>query len=403
MSKKGGKGVRRSTTGGNQRLIGTAGNDILNASEGKGNNFLKGSKGNDLLFAGTRDQLFGDAGNDLLDACKGRGGNSLNGGSGNDVIWAGQGSDRLTGGQGADQFWIASRKFPARANTIEDFKPEDAIGVSKLAGVSSFADLTLKQQGKNTMIKAKGKPIAVLLGVARSSLASSNFVGLQPLPTLSISNSGVSERDTGVTSGTVQVTLNSRSKSPVTVDYRTVAGTATPEDNDYTPTSGTLTFAPGETSKTIAVNVINDTRNEFDETLSVVLGNPKNSVIINSQAQLSIIDNDVTVVKGIGVQSDGGGTSDVSIRYQYNLYNISSAGIYRADENSDNYAGKFSGALENFTGGVSEFVSLGSRNQFLKFDSLRACPKITSHFFRRSSSWLDDVIPERMNPASNKM
>ena len=38
---------------------------------------------------------------------------------------------------------------------------------------------------------------------------------------------------------------------------------------DYTATSGTITFAPGETSKTIDVSVMGDTEVEEDETLTV--------------------------------------------------------------------------------------------------------------------------------------
>ena len=54
------------------------------------------------------------------------------------------------------------------------------------------------------------------------------------------------------------VTLDPAAAQTVTVDYATADGTATAGD-DYTATSGTLTFDPGETSQTIAVPITDDT------------------------------------------------------------------------------------------------------------------------------------------------
>src|SRR5206468_3160364 len=67
------------------------------------------------------------------------------------------------------------------------------------------------------------------------------------------------------------VSLSQPSPQTVTVAFTTVDGSATTADNDYTPTSGTLTFAPGQTSQTITVNVVGDTTVESDETFTVNL------------------------------------------------------------------------------------------------------------------------------------
>ena len=64
---------------------------------------------------------------------------------------------------------------------------------------------------------------------------------------------------------------------PVTVEYRTVDGTAE-APADYTAASGTLTFEVGETARTVAVVVINDEDDEEEEeTLGLVLSNPVNA------------------------------------------------------------------------------------------------------------------------------
>lgn len=61
----------------------------------------------------------------------------------------------------------------------------------------------------------------------------------------------------------------------ILVDYTTVDGTATVANSDYVATSGTLTFAPGTTTRTITVTVVGDDDDEGDETFSIQLSNPR--------------------------------------------------------------------------------------------------------------------------------
>ena len=69
------------------------------------------------------------------------------------------------------------------------------------------------------------------------------------------------------------VTMSRASASTVTVDYATADGSAT-AGSDYTATSGTLTFAPGETAKTVSVPVLDDAHDEGEETFTLTLSNP---------------------------------------------------------------------------------------------------------------------------------
>ena len=80
---------------------------------------------------------------------------------------------------------------------------------------------------------------------------------------------------------TFTVSLSAPSTQPVTVTYATADGTAT-QGQDYVATSGTLTFAPGQTQQTITVSVTADPTNTTDETFFVVLQNPVNGVIPGS-------------------------------------------------------------------------------------------------------------------------
>ena len=66
---------------------------------------------------------------------------------------------------------------------------------------------------------------------------------------VSVSHAAVSEGNAGTVNAVFWVTLSSARSQPVTVSYATADGTA-PAGSDYQAASGTLTFAPGETSKT---------------------------------------------------------------------------------------------------------------------------------------------------------
>ena len=82
------------------------------------------------------------------------------------------------------------------------------------------------------------------------------------------------------TDGTVVLTVNlfPASSGTVTVDYATSDITAD-AGMDYTATSGTLTFMPGETSKTITVTLLNDTVYDDTERFRVTLSNPTGAAL----------------------------------------------------------------------------------------------------------------------------
>lgn len=87
------------------------------------------------------------------------------------------------------------------------------------------------------------------------------------------------------------VTLGSSSVFTVTVDYATVAGTATPGE-DYTNVSGTLRFPPGELTKVIAVPVSQDSQAEPNETVFLTLFNAVNATMTSDSAAATIVNDD---------------------------------------------------------------------------------------------------------------
>jgi uncharacterized repeat protein (TIGR01451 family) len=85
--------------------------------------------------------------------------------------------------------------------------------------------------------------------------------------------------------------LNTIAITTTTVDFQVTAGTAI-TGLDFTAISGTLTFLPGEMTKTITVPVMNDTLDENDETFGLTLSNVTNAVISGSNTTVITITDD---------------------------------------------------------------------------------------------------------------
>jgi PKD repeat protein len=114
-------------------------------------------------------------------------------------------------------------------------------------------------------------------------------------PVLTINDRTITEGDNGMMAVTYTVSLNTASGKPVTVDYTTIDGSAT-AGSDYTATNGKLTFAAGETTKTITVQVLGDSIDEFDENFGLNLNNATNATIGKGSSMTTIIDNDLPPV-----------------------------------------------------------------------------------------------------------
>jgi Calx-beta domain-containing protein len=112
-------------------------------------------------------------------------------------------------------------------------------------------------------------------------------------PHVSISDVTKREGRNNTTLFTFTVTLSAAYDEPVTVSYRTADGTATTSDGDYIAKTGTLTFAPGETTKTITIEVKGDSKKETDETFYLDLfGNSSNSLFTKNRGLGMILNDD---------------------------------------------------------------------------------------------------------------
>jgi Calx-beta domain/Bacterial Ig domain len=116
-------------------------------------------------------------------------------------------------------------------------------------------------------------------------------------PTVSISDTAVQEGNSGTRNAIFTVSLSTAISRTATVNYATQDGTAS-SPSDYTGGTGTVTFNPGETSKTISIPVNGDTTPENDETFKVNLSGPSQATIGTGSGTGTILDDDTVVTQG---------------------------------------------------------------------------------------------------------
>ncbi|MGH9281823.1 MAG: Calx-beta domain-containing protein, partial [Acidimicrobiales bacterium] len=127
------------------------------------------------------------------------------------------------------------------------------------------------------------------------------------------------------TNGTATFTIRLLNPVPqaVVVTAATEDGTAksTPGTQDYTPVAGqAVVFAPNETTKTVAVNIVDDNLDEANETFSLKLSNPFNAVIQDGTATGTIVDDDSPPSVGIPTDlnlsegNQGSATGDLAVK-----------------------------------------------------------------------------------------
>lgn len=110
-----------------------------------------------------------------------------------------------------------------------------------------------------------------------------------PPPSLKVGNASTTEG--GVL--TFTVSLSAASAKPVTVQYNTVNGTATAPGDYAAKALTTLTFAAGETSKTVQVQTVQDPTVEANETLKLHLASPAGATLAVADGTGTISNNDV--------------------------------------------------------------------------------------------------------------
>ncbi|MGK7935906.1 MAG: Calx-beta domain-containing protein, partial [Xenococcaceae cyanobacterium] len=206
-----------------------------------------------------------------------------------------------------------------KSNLIENFDPiEDVVDLKKFwLPDSNQVQILDSNQGVVIDLTDVNNQTIILKGISKSQLTANNFQGLPdadtvldnppntgeptpptaptpmpaPMPTISIDTTSVMEGDSGKSNAIFTVELSAVSEREITVNYNTVDGNAD-SMTDFVAKTGTLTFAPGETSKTISIEVNGDTTVEMSEDFYVELDNAVNASILDGRGDAIIVNDD---------------------------------------------------------------------------------------------------------------
>ncbi|CAN5853373.1 hypothetical protein BH11PSE3_BH11PSE3_22930 [soil metagenome] len=160
---------------------------------------------------------------------------------------------------------------------------------SKVVTVQVTGDITVEANETLNLTLSSPSGATIADGAAVGTILNDDTA---PLPTLSISDASFAEGSAAAPGkGSFTVSLSAGSTTPVTVTYATADGTAT-AGSDYTAKTGTLTFAPGETSKTIQVTAIGDSTVEANEGFSIALSNASGATIAHGTGAGTITNDD---------------------------------------------------------------------------------------------------------------
>jgi ELWxxDGT repeat protein len=117
-----------------------------------------------------------------------------------------------------------------------------------------------------------------------------------PPPTVSVAGASVLEGNVPPnTTVPVVITLSGPSGQPVTVGYKTIDDTARAGQGDYVAAAGTVTFAPGQTSRTVELQIVPDTTFEPDERFTIRLTTAAGATVADGHASVTAVNDDANV------------------------------------------------------------------------------------------------------------
>jgi hypothetical protein len=142
--------------------------------------------------------------------------------------------------------------------------------------------------------------------------------------------SGGSADDRTASTITFTVTRSANTSQTTTVNYATADGSAV-AGVDYRATSGTLTFAPGETTKTVTVDILPAGRNEQLESFSLVLSGASAGTVLTATSATGAINQDAALptisIANVQVVDAVNGTAQVTVTRTGDLYAGSTVGF----------------------------------------------------------------------------
>lgn len=231
------------------------------------------------------DRLTGLAGNDTFGG--GGGDDLISGAAGADTLYGGEGDDSITGGTGED--WI-----------------DGQTGTDTAIYAGSFAEYSFSPQADRLRVSSKAGDTDQLFGIERLRFDDGE-VAVRPdfnidstAFTFTTGTLSQAEGTGGTTGFTFTLTRSGATGGAATVNYAvsgaTGSGTAPADAADFAGSAfpaGTVSFAPGQTSRTLTIPVAADGLLEANERFAVTLSGVSGATIGTASAQGIIRNDDV--------------------------------------------------------------------------------------------------------------
>ena len=182
---------------------------------------------------------------------------------------------------------VAGSDYVAKSGTLV-FAPGESVK-TVVVNITDDALAEGLERFNLALSNASGATILDGLGVAEIGASDATAVAL---PLISVADVVVGEGDGYVD---LVVRLSAPGQNVVTVNYATDFGSARAFGSDYESANGTLTFAIGETTKTVRVELSEDTTAEQLEHFRLNLSAVHNATLAKATAMVSIVNNDTVV------------------------------------------------------------------------------------------------------------
>ncbi|MEM7181849.1 MAG: Calx-beta domain-containing protein [Spirochaetota bacterium] len=245
-----------------------------------------------------------------------------------------------------------------------------AAGETTKTIVVPIADDTLDENDETFSLLLSNANAAATIG---TSPGFATILDNDTTPSLSIAGAGLAEGNSGSTNMSFTVSLSAASGRIVSVSYATSNGTAN-AGADYTALAGTLSFAVGETSKTVNVAILGDALDESNETFTVALSSPNNASLLASVGTGTIADDDATPSLAIDSPTVAENVAGNTLQYVVTLSAASgqAVSVSYASSNGTASAGAdysaVSGTLNFAPGETSKTIGVALSNDALDED-----------------------------------
>ena len=187
------------------------------------------------------------------------------------------GTMKASGGLSGNHAWVYQDGVVTNLNSL--VVPGSGLHIAFAYAINNVGQIA------GVAVDAQGFSHAVLL-----TPEGSNTPPPPVVPTMSINDVTNAEGKSGTRSFTFTVSLSRATTAAVSVNFATANGSAIAAE-DYVAASGTVVFNPGETTRTIVVDVIGDRKREPDESFSVNLSGASGATILDASGA-GLIRND---------------------------------------------------------------------------------------------------------------